>query len=310
MSAAAGSGGPASDGRERILISLNNPETTDELINLGVSLQSGKNRDALYGLCIVENSQSEGVAYDQARKLLTRAALSASATDNLLRELLRYDLNIVNGITGVVKEHGISDLILGLHQKKGLTDTILGSLTEGILSRCTLTTLIYKPVQPLATINRHVVVVPPLAERELGFTAWLVKIWNLSRNTGKKVLYYAPAVTLKRIRDLHARQTGSFEYRECEPWGDFSRLEGEIQKNDHLILVLSRKDGPSYQGQMEQVPAYMYRHFQMNNYLLIYPMQAGAGDGSAIDFTDPSLIEPVERLDQLGKSIGKALRRK
>ncbi len=310
VSEAAGSVGPQSDGRERILISLNNPETTEELINLGVSLQSGKNRDALYGLCIVENGKSEGAAYEQARKLLTRAAHAASATDNLLRELLRYDLNIVNGITGVVKEHAISDLILGLHQKKGLTDTVLGTLTEGILSRCTLTTLIYKPVQPLGTINRHVVVVPPLAEKELGFASWLVKVWNLSRNTGKKVVYYAPAETLNRIRHLHARQTGVFEYREFERWGDFVKLAGEIQKNDHLVIVLSRKDGPSYQGQMEQVPAYVNRHFQQNNYLLIYPLQGGAGDGSTIDFTDPTFVEPVEKLDKLSKSIGKALRRK
>ncbi len=302
--------GPEASGQERLLISLNNPETTEELVNLGVSLQSGRSRDALYALCIVDTNRSEGAAYDQARKLLTQAAQAASATDNLLRELLRYDLNIVNGITGVVREHGISDLILGLHKKKGLADSMLGNLTEGILSRSPVTTLIYNPVRPLATLSRHLVVVPPLAEKEVGFSTWLVKVWNLSKNTGKKVVYFARAETLLRLRGLHARRDGVFEFREFGPWDDFQQLEGEVQKNDHLVIVMSRKENLSYQPFMDRIPAYMNTHYRTSSYLLIYPMQLRLADNTAIDFTDPTFVEPVEKLDKLGRIIGRVLKRK
>ncbi len=310
LSGSTGARGPETSGQERLLISLNNPETTEELVNLGVSLQSGRNRDALYALCIVDTNKSEGAAYDQARKLLTQAAQVASATDNLLRELLRYDLNVVNGITGVVREHGISDLILGLHKKKGLADSMLGTLTEGILSRSAVTTLIYNPVRPLATLSRHLVVVPPLAEKEVGFSTWLVKVWNLSRSTGKKVVYYAQAETLQRLRELHAKRDGVFEFREFGPWDDFQQLDGEVQKNDHLVIVMSRRENPSYQSFMDRIPAYMNKHYRTSSYLLIYPMQLRLGDSSAIDFTDPTFSEPVEKLDKLGRTIGRVLKRK
>src|SRR5690606_23386526 len=121
-----------------------------------------------YALNVIDNSVSDAAANKQARKTLERAVITASAADIKLNELLRYDLNVVNGITSVVREHKITDLILGLHEKKGISDNFLGNLTEGILTKCNATTIIYKPSQPLATIKRYLVIVPDRAEREIG----------------------------------------------------------------------------------------------------------------------------------------------
>lgn len=150
MAEAADQDADESENQEKILIPISNLETTDELINLGVIIKSKRNKDGLYALSIVDNDSTDGAADKKAKKILNKAAVAASATDNLLHELLRYDLNTVNGITSVVKEHKISDLILGLHKRKGISNSFLGNLTEGILTKCNTTTLIYKPVQPLS----------------------------------------------------------------------------------------------------------------------------------------------------------------
>lgn len=71
----------------------------------------------------MDNNTRDSSADKRARKILRKAAVTASATDNLLHELLRYDLNIVNGITSVAKEHKITDLILGLHINKGISES-------------------------------------------------------------------------------------------------------------------------------------------------------------------------------------------
>ncbi|HEX9826612.1 MAG TPA: cation:proton antiporter, partial [Flavobacteriaceae bacterium] len=131
--------------QEKILIPISNIETTDELINLGVTIKSKKNKDGLFALSVVDNNTIDGSADKQAKKILNKAAVTASATDNLIHKLLRYHQNIVNGITSVAKEHKITDLILGLHINKGISDSFLGNLTEGILTKCNTTTLIYKP---------------------------------------------------------------------------------------------------------------------------------------------------------------------
>lgn len=298
------------ESKERILLSLNSMENTEELINLGVMVKSKNNKTGLYALSIVNNRTTDDSADKQAKKILNHAAISASATDNYLHELLRYDLNIANGITSVVMENKISDLILGLHTKKTLSDSFLGTLTEGILSKCNITTMIYKSTQPLATIKRHIIIVPEKAENEIGFPFWLIKIWNIARNSGAQLVFYASANTLKIIREIHSKHPAECQFNEFYDWDDFLILAREIHSNDNLIIVMSRKEKPSFQTNMNRVPGYLNKYFQNNSFILIYPMQMGVTDDSQINLKDPSFLKPIEKLDEIGKTIAKIFVRK
>jgi len=298
------------DSQEKILIPISNIETTDELINLGVTIKSKKNKDGLYALNIVVNNTIEGSSDKYAKKILNKAAIAASATDNLVHELLRYDLNIVNGITSVAKEHKITDLILGLHINKGISDSFLGNLTEGILTKCNTTTLVYKPAQPFGTIKRHIIIVPENAEKEIGFPFWLIKIWNIARNSGAKLLFYANNETLKLIQEIQSKHPIESEFEGFDDWNDFLILARNFHKDDNLIIVLSRKDRPSYHSSMSRIPSYLNNYFKETSYILIYPMQAGVAETSQIDLKNPSFIEPLEKLDEIGKTIAKIFKRK
>jgi Kef-type K+ transport system membrane component KefB len=299
---------------ERILIPVNNIETTDELINLSVTVKSKKNKRGLYALNVIYNSSTDSDADKKGRKLLDKAAVAAASTDNYLHELLRYDLNIVNGITSVVKEQRITDLIVGLHQKKGITDTFLGTLTEGILTKCNTTTLIYKPTQPLATINRHLIIVPDRAEKEIGFPFWLIKVWNIGRNTGDKLVFYAPDLTLKYIKEVHLKHPVNAEFHSfSKDWDDFLILTREVKSDDNLIVVLSRKERPSWNSSMVKIPSYLNRYFSENNFTLIYPMQSGVNDNKDIDFND-NVFEPlkdnIEKLDDISRTLASLFKKK
>ncbi|WP_445458042.1 cation:proton antiporter domain-containing protein [Flavobacterium sp. HNIBRBA15423] len=298
------------ENQEKILIPISNIETTDELINLGVTIKSKKNKDGLYALSIVDNNTIHSSADKQAKKILSKAAITASATDNLLHELLRYDLNIVNGITSVAKEHKITDLILGLHVNKGISDSFLGNLTEGILTKCNTTTLIYKPAQPFGTIKRHIIIVPENAEKEMGFPFWLIKVWNIARNSGAKLLFYATKETLKFIQDIQLKHPIECEFEDFNDWDDFLILARNFHKDDNLIIVLSRKDKLSYHSNMTKIPLYLNKYFKNTSYILIYPMQAGVIDTSKIDLKNPTFMEPLEKLDEIGKTIAKLFKRK
>jgi hypothetical protein len=61
---------------------------------------------------------------------------------------------------------------------------------------------------------------------------------------------------------------------------------------------------------MVNIPEYLNTYFQSNSFILIYPRQIGVSDDETIDLNNPSLIEPIEKLDELGKNIAKLFRRK
>ncbi len=307
---ASSTGADEGESQEKVLIPISYSETTDELVNLGLIVKSKKNVEGLYALTIINNATRDEVAVKEAAKLLNQASVTAAATDNFIHELLRYDINIVNGITSVVREKEITDLILGLHQRTGISDSFLGNLTEGILTKCNTTTLIYKPVQPLATIKRHLIIVPEKAEREIGFPFWLVKVWNIARNTGASLVFYATPETLKYIKQVHSMHPVESQFKEFEDWNDFLILSREIQKNDNLFIILSRKDKLSYQKNMVNIPDYLNNYFQMNSFILVYPIQSGVAGNKDIDLTNPSLFESIAELDEIGKTIAGLFKKK
>lgn len=295
---------------EKILISISNPDTIEELVNLSNIIKSKSNKKELYALHIANNNTAKSGISLGAKKMLERAEIAASSTDMQLNKLLRYDMSIANGITGVIKEHNISDLIMGLHVKKGIPESFMGKLAEGILSKCNTTTFVYKPVQPIATIKRHIIVVPANAEYVIGFPFWLNKMMNIHLNTGSKLVFYGNEPTISIIRNMLAKHSIVAAYKVFDDWNDFLILSRDVRIDDNLIIVMSRVNKPSYHENMSKIPGYLDNYFQFNSFILLYPMQIGVKDNEVIDLNNASLAEPIEKLDAIGKDIAKLLKRK
>lgn len=299
---------------ERILIPLSNIDNVEELVNLSVTIKSSDKRSKLFGLNVLNNLAIDKNAEKQAVKLMELAEKTASSTDNVLHPLVRYDSNVVNGITSVVQEQKITDLIIGLHQKKGISDSFLGNLTEGILQKCNTTSMIYRPVQTFTTISRYLIFVPDNAEKEIGFPFWLAKVWNIGKNTGAKLVFYGSEDICRILKEIHKKHPIEADFKVFSDWDDFLILGRDVKLNDNLIFVLSRKDYPSYHGLMSKTAVYLNKYFNDNNFILIYPQQAGVSEGDEFNPANPSMYEPLtenlEKLENMVKTIGKLISKK
>lgn len=265
----------SSDHKERILIPISNEDTAEELINLSLATKSKKNLNQLFALNILDNQAStDDNQLKKSRRLLENAALTAAATDTRLQELLRYDLNVTNAILSVILEHNITDLVLGLHKERGIPTSFLGRITEGILDHSDVTTLIYKPTQPLSTMKRHLVVIPDQAEKEAGFAQWVNRVWNVIQNTGAKAVFYGSSESLERLKCVIGKRGGEMEFVEFSDWDDFLIVFRDVHKDDNLWIIMSRHTGLSFNPSMNRVPGYLNKYFQNNSFILVYPLQA------------------------------------
>ncbi|HRZ42887.1 MAG TPA: cation:proton antiporter [Bacteroidales bacterium] len=296
--------------REKILVPLYYPDNVQEMVNLGVVMKSRRSRESLLGLHVIAETGKEQNAEKKASQLLEEAQKNAAATDHRMETLVRYDEHVVNGISGVVKEHKVTDIILGLHRDKGASTSFLGHLTEGILVKCNATTFVYKPVQPLTTIKRHIVVIPDNAEKEIGFPYWLMKIWNLASNAGARLSFYAPDPVIGLIRDLHKKYPVQADFIPFSDWDDFLIIARDVRPDDNLIIILSRKNHPSYRSNMANIPLYLNKYFRNNSFVLIFPMQENFSQKLSVDFKNPSLVEPIEKLDDIGKTLFRLFRKR
>lgn len=295
---------------EKILIPLSDLESVSEIVNLSVMVKSKRNKSGLYALHVIDSDKASVRSEKQAQKILDKAVITAAATDNELQRLLRYDENMASGITNVVKEHHISDLMLTVQHEKGMSASFLNNLNDGILAQCNCTTLVYKSVQPLSTIKRHIVIVPDRAEREIGFPFWMLKLWNIARNSGSEMVFYSSVNTLKIIKEIQLKHPVKSSFYQFSDWDDFLILSRNVKINDNLVIVLSRKGYSSYHNNMFKIPDYLNKYFTENNYFLVYPIQSGVGDDVSLTLSNPSVMEPFREIEELRKIITKLFKNK
>jgi len=298
------------DDTEKILIPVSNAETIDELINLSTIVKSRQNKHGLFALNVVNNDNDNSDEYSKGERLLEKAAVAASATDNQLIKLMRYDMNVMNGILGVIKEQNITDMILGLHQSANISESFLGKLTESILSKSNTTTFVYKSSQPISTVKRFIIVVPENAEKEIGFPFWLSKIWNISKNTSSELVFYANTSAISIIKSTLSQHPIEASYKPFESWNDFLIISRDVKDDDSLVIIMSRPLKPSFHPNMLNVSSYLNKYFSNNSFILVYPIQSGTSGNENLDLNNPSLLEPIEMLDEIGKNIARIFRRK
>lgn len=297
------------DAENRILIPLSNLETVEELITLGTMIKSQKSKAQLIALSIIKSDSNDVTAEKRSQLLLEKAVKVAASTDNVIHSLLRYDLNIVNGIRNATKEHKITDIVIGLRARQDISDTFLGELTEGVLSKCQTTTLAYRPMQPLSTVRRYIVVIPEHAEKEVGFPYWLIKVWNIGKNLGSKMVFYGHPAVLSILRAVQMKYPVDVDFREFVNWEEIPVIAKDIKDNDALVIVMSRTNCPSYSRQMVLIPMYLNNYFNRVNCILIYPVQLGKGEEESSTFKSISMINPNNAMGELGEVITQLFRR-
>lgn len=263
------------DPADQILIPVSHERTVTELVSLGTLLKPHKQKNALCALHAVNNAEQDARVVKRAQKLLDMAVKTAAASDDYMQSVLRYDVNVVNAITSTVRERNASDLILGAHQDHGFSENHLGKMAEGILAQNNITTFIYKSVQPVSTIQRHVILIPAHAEKEAGFPLWVQRLWTLGRNTGAEMLFCGTEETLDYLREKNGKSPINARFRIQDNWEHLDDLAHDTRTNDAVWVVLSRRDRPSYSPAMTRLPYDLERYFDNRNCILIYPVQAG-----------------------------------
>lgn len=260
---------------DRILVPLYNPDTLKHLMELALLLKVDKSREPLYALTISNTNAAHLTSEEKAKKILERAAKIASGADNAVRMINRNDTNVTSGIIQTIKENHITEVVMGLHHKNSFADSFLGDKTDNLLKATNQMILIYHAMQPVSTIKRIVVAVPPKAEFEVGFVKWYDRVKNICKQIGAKASFYAHSETLEQIRVLAKRNKFGVETEFCEleDWDDFLVMTGVISDNDLFVVVSSRKSSISYDPSFEKLPTHLSKYFSKNSYIILYPDQ-------------------------------------
>jgi Kef-type K+ transport system membrane component KefB len=279
----------------KILVSLAYPESVIELIDFGLMLKPKNSTVPVYALNIVTDESHESKTTSMAKKMMERAVAHAASTEQSIIPILRFDMNIGNGIIYTLKEQQITDLVVGLHQEANEQD-FFGPVGERILKHTSETVFIYKSVQPFNTLKRMVVAITGKAELEPGFVHWFLKLTNIAKEGGLAIAFYGTKETLKELQDLQKAHHIEVKilFQQFSNWDDFLIFSREVRANDLFVIISSRKGHVSYQAPLEKLPYYLASYFASASYIVLYPEQISRGSNmNAVDHVDPSLVEVI-----------------
>lgn len=255
---------------ENILLAINHEETVERMVNLGILIKAHSNTEDLFALNVINEDKNES-SVKNAEKLLHQAADTAAAADVKLQALKRYDNDVINGVNNVIKEQKITDLIIGLEDEKGFSPSFVYNLYNGYLQNDDVNVLVYHAAQPLSTIKQYAVMIPENAHKEAGFFHSLLRVWNIARNSGATIVFYAPENILDILQKIIKKANIEAEFIIMNTWQDGEKTAAQLKADEALIIFMAKRGMQSYIPRMRLIPELLNRNLNDNNYLLIFP---------------------------------------
>ncbi|MDP9960498.1 cation:proton antiporter [Chryseobacterium lathyri] len=255
---------------ENILLAINHEETVERMVNLGILIKAHSNTENLFALNVINEDKNES-SVKNAEKLLHQAADAAAAADVKIQALKRYDNDVINGVKNVIKEQNITDLIIGLEDEKGFSPSFVYNLYSGYLQNDDVNVLVYHAAQPLSTIKKYAVMIPENAHKEAGFFHALLRVWNIARNSGASVVFYAPENILDILQKIVKKANIEAEFIIMSTWQDGEKTAAKLKEDEALIVLMAKRGMKSYIPRMRLIPELLNKYLNDNNYLLIFP---------------------------------------
>lgn len=277
----------------RTLVAVDNPATTVQLMELALLLHptdiEGNKLMAMH-----VRTETSPAARSNSDGSLQLALEAAATVDVDVDAFERFDADVASGLIHIINERDIVCAVMGLHRKISLVDTFFGEKMERILGKTDCMLILSRLFNPVNTLRRLVVFVPPKAEFESGFRKWLSAIGRLARALGSRLVFLCQPMQQRIISGVLHRERLDVraEFRNMEQWDDFILLANRILDDDLLVVVNARPGSISHSTELDEMSGFLQRYFTQTNLLIVFPEQKGTPRDS-ISFIDPTGSETI-----------------
>jgi Kef-type K+ transport system membrane component KefB len=262
---------------DKILVPIKYPEYANRLVSLATMMMNPKMRQSLIGLNIVYDDTHMLQNQEKGRRLLEKATKFAAASDVRMETQLRVAANIANGIKHAFKEFRASEIIIGMHMHKSVSNKFWGEFHQSLFNGLNNQIIMASLMQPLNTLRRITVAVPSRAQFEPGFYRWLERICCLVKNLECKIGFHGRSDTLELIRRYVEQRYRDIRasYNEMEHWNEMPELAGKVAYDHMFVIVTARKGTVSFKNALDRLPEEVIKYFNGRNYMIVFPDQHG-----------------------------------
>ena len=300
---------------EHILFPIADFSNIEKLLELAVFIKDKKSANPVSVLSVVSNNNEAEINILKARNKLEEFVKEASASETKVNVVTTIDHNAASGIIRISKELMADIIILGWPQRTGFFDRLIGEKLDSILNNTDKTVFVCLLEKPLVLHKRIVVIAPPLAEHENGFSLWVSKIATLAQELSISIQLYCNEATQSAVDRIlkKGKLPASISMQNFTDWEDFMILSKDIHQDDLLVLISARKGAASYIGVLENLPSKFEKYFPLNSRFVVYPQQFDNFSDERyadLDISSEPLSKGIEAVQKIGKEIGSIFKKK
>lgn len=255
--------------QEKILVPIANPLNIGHHVELAMLLKDKKSVNSISLLGVMVNNEEVEKNIVNFRKQLQVYISTATAAEVDVDIITTIDHNPADGIARIAKETMTDLVILGWPGKAGIWDKLLGERIEQIVKNLDKNLFVCHLEQNLITHKRIVVLSPPLAEKEDGFSLWVKKITKLSTELSIPILHLGDPQTYKVISSH--KKPGNIVFKQFTDWDNPMSCGNEIKENDLIVLISAHQGYISHIPVLESLPTRLENRFPNHNKIVVYP---------------------------------------
>ena len=270
---------------KRILVPLRNPEAAPAIMDLAFMIRERQSHEPVYPLAVVQDSDDASAQVAAGEKMLGAAVTHAAAADVPAVPVTRLDTNAAEGILRAIRELRISTVVMGWTGVSTTRSFIFGSVLDHLLRRSPQQFIVCRFAEPLNTAKRLVLIVPPFAQREIGFVDAVATVKNLAAHAGLDLVLSARESDLAALEPLVARvkpdiRTQTMPVPAIESW--LSPRGPQLEEHDILVLLAARENQVSWRPSIDRLPRAVISRPRPVTMLVIYPSEEATETAPAL----------------------------
>lgn len=256
---------------ERIMIPVSSPEQIEPLMSLALMVRGHWSGQPLYPTMITTDEDESEEAVASAEKMLAEAVIMAVEGDTPVQPVTRVSSMIVDGLMGACRDLRISTVIM---DEEYSAPGELENLPDLFVEKGRHLILRFMNPTLVNTFKRLLVAVPPLMEKQPGFSSAWELILRIKSQAGTDLLVLAEIPTIESLKsrselDTNAPGTGAI------PVGDWHKLpdimENTYREGDLPVLLLARLGRLAWQPVQARLPGVLNRVLNSSPMLQIFP---------------------------------------
>ena len=283
------------DDDEKLFLCVKYPEIAPQLLELAIMMRNPKLDRGLVALNVVYDDASASYNREQGLQLLEQLESQAAAADVKMQTQVRLATNIANGIKHAFREFAASEIIMGMHVHKEVSQKFWGEFIQSLYNGLNRQIVLTRFVQPLNTLRRIQVAVPSRAEYEPGFHRWLERLSRMAGNLECRILFHGRKESLALINEYIQNRHPSVraEYKVMNHWNELPKLAESIKEDHMFVVITARKGTVSYKTALERLPDELTQHFSGKNLMILFPDQFGESKDNSMTFAEAQHQEEI-----------------